>query len=156
MICSDVCPDTLRRQVRPAETNQHIDLPSRCIWISHRTNWTWSSFSPLFLSDTVCRGKVAVSSKDWCWTCSAVTLKYFCYFILPVLVLVLSRSVANFKPLSLLLFLSFPQLRGVCVCVWLGRFGRLTEELLRWASTVFSLGGSCQQRRMLPFWVGKL
>lgn len=49
--------------------------------------------------------------------CSAVTLKYFCYFIL----LVLSRSVSDFKPLSLLLFLSLPCLRGVvwyavCVC----------------------------------------
>lgn len=26
------------------------DLPSRCIWTSHKTSWTWSSFTPRFLT----------------------------------------------------------------------------------------------------------
>lgn len=50
--------------------------------------------------------------------CSAVTLKCFCYFILLVFVLVLSLSVSDFKPRSLLPFLSLPRLRDVrCVCM---------------------------------------
>lgn len=50
------------------EVKNNMCLPSRCIWTWHKTNWTWSSFCRLFLTDSVCR--VKVSSKDWCWMCA--------------------------------------------------------------------------------------
>lgn len=29
--CSDICQEILKKQIRPEEADQHVDLPSRCI-----------------------------------------------------------------------------------------------------------------------------
>lgn len=56
-------------------------------------------------------------------------------------------SASGSKPWSLLPSLSLPHRRCLCVCVfvWLAGRGRLTEELLRRASAVFSGDSRCEQ-----------
>ena len=74
--------------------------PSLCSWRIQFAEWK-STSSPK--NDVGC----------------AVTLRHFCYFILLVFAIFLSRSVSDFKPLILLWF-SLPRLRGVrsvCICV---------------------------------------
>lgn len=161
IICSDICPDSLRRWTQPGKKINiwtHLlvvfeldvkptgfDHPSVfCSWLIQCAEG--KSKSPP-KTDVEC-------AVQWHWNVPA-TLSCWSLCLCFLSLSLTSSLEACYRFFHSLVFV----VCSVCVyavCVRGAGIGRLTEEVLRWASAVFSGDGRCKQRIMFHFWVGKL